>query len=372
MYMLTKFAVAAMAVGALWAQSPLDPRIEFGADAPLAVVSSNWGESKTTARGGAMVIDLKSSIVLKNLQNKRIRAVTLLVLAQDVTPGGKGSISLASLDVGPKENFPVKIDMRLLRPLDGNGGSLVRVRLDGVLFEDLSFLGDNRLNSRRSMLLWEMEARRDRKYFKSVLEARGLDGLQKEVLTSLQHQAERPKVDVQMARGLIGMPATAAAENRQVQFSFLRMPDAPIDIMAGSAKVAVNSAHMPEFTVRNKSSRAVRFMDIGWIVKDSGGREFLAGSLPADLMLSPGGMGHIDQKASLKFSDGGSPVTIQGMTGFVNHVEYADGEVWIPSRASLEDPRLARVAAPSPEEQRLTDLYRRKGAKALAEELKKF
>ena len=372
MYMWTKFTVLAVVAGALCAQTPLDPRIEFAADSPLTVVSSNWDESKTTARGGAMVIDLKSSIVLKNTQNKRIRAVTLLVLAQDATPGGKGSITLPSLDIGPKENFPVKIDMRLLRPLDGNGASQVRVRLDGVLFDDLSFLGDNRLNCRRSMLLWEMEARRDRKYFKSVLEAKGLDGLQKEVLTSLEHQAQRPKVDVQMGRGLVGMPATAAAENRQVQFSFLRMPDAPIDIMAGSAKVAANAAHLPEFTVRNKSSRAIRFMDIGWIIKDSSGREFLAGSLPADVMLSPGGSGHIDQKSSLKFSNGGSPVTIQGMTGFVNHVEYADGEVWIPSRTSLEDPRIARVAAPSPEEQRLTEIYRRKGAKALADELKKF
>jgi hypothetical protein len=56
----------------------------------------------------------------------------------------------------------------------------------------------------------------------------------------------------------------------------------------------------------------------------------------------------------------------------VSSVEFADGKMWIPSRASLSDPRLDRVLAPSPEEQRLTGLYRRKGLPALIEELKKF
>ena len=60
------------------------------------------------------------------------------------------------------------------------------------------------------------------------------------------------------------------------------------------------------------------------------------------------------------------------MTGFVSQVEYADGEIWVPNRASLENTQLLRVLAPSPEEQRLTDLYRKKGLQALIEELKKY
>jgi hypothetical protein len=53
-------------------------------------------------------------------------------------------------------------------------------------------------------------------------------------------------------------------------------------------------------------------------------------------------------------------------------VEFADGSVWIPSRAALSEPKLARLMAPSPEEQRLTELYRRKGLAAVVAELKKF
>jgi len=60
------------------------------------------------------------------------------------------------------------------------------------------------------------------------------------------------------------------------------------------------------------------------------------------------------------------------MTGFVSNVEFADGHVWIPSRTSLENPQLAKVLAPSPEEDRLLQIYRRKGLRALADELKKF
>ena len=71
-------------------------------------------------------------------------------------------------------------------------------------------------------------------------------------------------------------------------------------------------------------------------------------------------------------NDGGTPVAIAGMTGFVGQVEFADGKVWIPNRESLANAQLLGILEPSPEEQRLTDLYRKKGPKALADELNKF
>ncbi len=59
------------------------------------------------------------------------------------------------------------------------------------------------------------------------------------------------------------------------------------------------------------------------------------------------------------------------MTGFVSQVEFADGKVWVPNRQNLENPP-AKVLAPSAEEQRLSDLYRRKGLDALVQELAKY
>ena len=121
----------------------------------------------------------------------------------------------------------------------------------------------------------------------------------------------------------------------------------------------------------------MRYFEIGWIVRDSDGREYWAASVPAsekDLDLRPHGTARtLEDTASLRFSKPtGGPLNVQGMTGFVTHVEFADGKIWVPDRASLESNQLLRVLAPSPEEQRLTDLYRNKGIEALIQELRKF
>ena len=85
----------------------------------MAVLASDHGDSNETARGGAMLLDLHAALSLRNSTQRRIRGITLLVTAQEVTPGGKGSVTVTSLDVGPDETFPVRIDLRLLRPLAG-------------------------------------------------------------------------------------------------------------------------------------------------------------------------------------------------------------------------------------------------------------
>lgn len=367
--------------GALPAQdtNSLDPntsvKFKLPGDSPLSLLTANYGESHTTARGGALVIDLHMAVTLRNTGPRRVRGVTLLLLAQDFTPGGKASVAAPSIDVAPGDAFPVRIDVQLLRPLQSNNPQLVEVSLDGVLFEDLGFYGPNRLNSRRSMTFWEMEAQRDRKYFKQVLQSRGQPGLQQEMLESLTRQAERPRLDVQLAPK--GRSTSAVARPDHVaQFAFLQIPDSPVSPVDGWAEIAGNEARAPRINVLNRSSRAVRYVEIGWLVKDREGREFLAGSVPGsedDLFLPSGQTARLLQDTSLKFSRGpGRPVPIQGMTGFVSQVEFADGKVWVPKRESLESSRLLRVIAPSPEEQRLADLYRRKGLAALVEELRKF
>jgi hypothetical protein len=64
-------------------------------------------------------------------------------------------------------------------------------------------------------------------------------------------------------------------------------------------------------------------------------------------------------------------VDIEGMTGFVSEVEFADGHVWVPSRQDLSSP-LFRVMAPSSEEQRLDDIYVKKGLAALVADLSRY
>jgi hypothetical protein len=376
MFMCSKWIAAVFAGAmALCAQdTPLDLHssidIKLPPDSPVSLLRADVGESRATPRGGAMVIDLHMALSLRNSDSRNIRGVTLLVTAQEVTPGGKASVAVPSLNVAPGEAVPVRIDLRLLRPLQAGAGPLVQVSLDGVLFEGFGFYGPNRLNSRRSMMVWEMEAERDRKYFKSVLASAGPAGLQREMLDSLARQDERPRIDVRMSRG--GRSVTSAGEpERMARFAFLKMPGAPVEAIDGWAEVAGNEARTPTIQVLNLSSRPVRYVEIGWIVKDRQGREFLAGSVPAaenDLLLPPGRTGRVLQDTALRFSrNAGEPVSIGSMTGFVSHVEFADGHVWVPVRAALP-----AVMAPSPEEQRLADLYRTKGVGAVVDELRKY
>ncbi len=357
-------AALAISCGLLAAQS-LNLKIDLPKDSPITLVSSDWSDSTAAVRGPAYQVNVRAFLTLRNSSQKRVRAVTLAVLAQEVTPGGKGSVSVPSLDVAPNETFPVRINVPLLRPLNaGQGIPAVEVRLDGVLFEDLSFFGPDQLHSQRTMTVWELEARRDRKYFKTVLETAGMEGLQKEILASLSRQSERAQPGVQMVRGR----ATNVETEHDVQFAFLEMPEAPVEAYAGSARVSTTEARAPKFEVRNKSNRTVQAIEIGWIVKNQEGREFLAASLPADANLMPGKSAEVaSQDTSLKFRE-----PVGSMSGFVSRVDFADGTYWIPSRAAISTPKLRALLPPSPEEQRLTQIYLKKGPAALVEELKKF
>jgi hypothetical protein len=53
-------------------------------------------------------------------------------------------------------------------------------------------------------------------------------------------------------------------------------------------------------------------------------------------------------------------------------VEFADGKVWVPSRDEINASPLLRIMAPSPEEQRLADIYSRRGLAALITELNRY
>jgi len=370
--------ILAGAIALCGEESKLDPRtsiqINFPPDSPVLQLSTNVDESRATPRGGAVVVDLHMSLSLRNAGSRNIRGVTLLVTAQEVTPGGKASVAVPSLDVAPGQSFPVRIDLRLLRPLQAGGGPLVRVSLDGVLFDGFDFYGPNRLNSRRAMTVWEMEAQRDRQHFKAVLAAAGPEGLRREMLDSLARQADRPRIDVRVSRGGRAVSSVGSTEH-MARFAFLKLPDSPVEAVDGWAGVAANEARTPTIQVVNRSSKPVDYVEIGWLVKDPQGHEFLAGSVPAaegDLFLPPGRTGRVLQDTALRFSrNAGEPVSIASMTGFVSQVEFADGKVWVPNRLALQLSGLLRVVAPSPEEQRLAEIYRTKGLNAVVEELRK-
>lgn len=369
-------ALAWLGAAALLAQdAPLPSgsvNINLPKDSPVALLGMQSDQSRTTMRGAAMVIDLHMSLHLRNSGPNHIHGVTLRVVSQEVTMGGKGSVTMPSLNIAPGDVFPVRIDMQLVRPTQVAGGPLVQIDLDGVLFDNLGFYGPDHLNSRRYLTACELEAQRDRDHFKRVFAQSGKEGLRRAMIDSLTLQAESQPLTVKVRRGGATVSAAATA-GQATRFAFVRIPGSPVEPVQGSAVVSGNEARTPFVEVRNTTSRPVKYVEVGWVVRDQAGREYLAGSLPStNLNLTGGNTARVSQESTLSFTMGNQPVNIREMTGFVTQVEFADGKVWVPARQSLDDPLLRKVMGPSAEEQRLSDLYRRKGIDALVEELKKY
>ncbi len=354
-------------------EQTLDPstsvKFNLPTDSPVSFLGMDFNESRATVRGGAVTLDLHMDVRLRNSAQRRVRGVTMLVVAQESSAFGRASVARL-VNVGPGESFPMHVDVRLVRPFPASG-PLIQVNLDGVLFDDLNFYGPNHLNSKRTMTFWEVEARRDRTYFKQVLAARGQDALQREVLSSIARQDEQ-RLDVRLNRGR----TLTSTPGRIAQFAFLNIPDAPVKAVEGWAEIAGEELRSPRIEIENRSGKPVRYVEIAWLVKDHGGREYLAGSVPgsdADIYLAPGHRGQVLEDTSLRFSKphSSTPLAIEKMVGIVSQVEFLDGKVWVPKREP-ETSSAIQSLAPSPEEQRLTDLYRKHGIHALIQELNKF
>ena len=366
--------------GSLSAQeTPLDPassvKIDLPADSPLTLISTSLGDSRATSRGGAIVLDLHMGLTLRNSGVRHVRGVTLLITAQEFAPGGKGSVARPSIDVPPGQNFTLPVDIRLVRPVGESAGPLVRVQLDGVLFDDLSFFGPNKLHSQRALTFWEVEAQRDRAYLKQALQARGENGLRQEMLASLARQSDRTQLDVSLTRNGRATGAVVAASDHVEQFAILNVPGAPVHPVEGWAAISGNEARSPQIEIANDSGKPVRYVELGWLVKDKSGKQYVAGSVPASdttTLLPAGQHARLQQDTALRFSRSGRPIQIDSMMAYVSQVEFADGKVWVPSRKDLDSSPLLRITAPSPEEDRLADLYTKKGLQALIAELNRY
>jgi hypothetical protein len=292
--------------------------------------------------------------------------------------GGVGSVFQPGLNVGPGEVFPVHIATKLMRPMQMTAGPLLEVNLDGVLFQDLSFYGQDKLHSRRIMTASEMEAQRDRAALKRMLAQGGNPALKDAVLKILARREALPGIQGRIVRGhtITNSALAAIAPERQEQFALLQFPDGPIQLLRGSAMIAASDVGTPSIEVANRGDKPVKYVELGWILTDSNGRDYMAGALPSTapaFSLPAHGTGMVSQENTLEFSTGGKPLSIRKVTGFVNQVEFADGKVWVPTRQNIDaNPLLLQVMEPSAEEERLANLYVTKGLAALVEELKKY
>mgnify|MGYP005833800631 CR=1 FL=1 len=355
-------AAAVCVAAGCWGQG-MPFRVELPAGSAVDLVSAEWGNSSAVPRGGAMLVDLHASLVLRNNTPRRIRAIALRVVAQEVTPGGRGAVTRPGLDVAPREEFPVRIDMRLMRPLAAQGGPLVEVSLDGVLFDDLTFSGPNRMNVRRTMLAWEMEARRDRQALASLLGSGGEEAVRARLLEVLARRQAGAMMPVQVVRG--AAPATAVEPGRQVELAALQLPDAPVEVLAGQAQVAGAEVRAPRVEVANRSRRGVRFVELGWLAPDGSGRLLPAGTLPSEIHLPPGQRLTVRTDTRVRFTR-----TVDALAVYPALVEFDDGGVWVPGAAAWAQPNLRDALPISGEMVRLAELYRKRGLEAVIQQLR--
>jgi hypothetical protein len=348
--------------------------VQFPHDSPVVSLGYDTHSSTVTTRGTSMVIDLHASLVLRNDGTKPLCGLTLRVEAQDLTPHGTGSVTKPSLFVLPGEEFPVKVDLKLVRPISTSRSesAVVQVVLDCALFSDLKAYGPDRLNSLRTLMVYELEARRDRQFLLRLLDGGQLAELREELNFGIQDFFPR-QLGLELLRG----PRATGVREQELAVSPVNFPKAPVQPLSGAARVAGNEVRAPHVDVRNFSKQHVLSVAMGWIVRDERGTDFVAGALTSHSPIGPVQTSSISESGTLRFSrPTGEPMVIDRLMAFVSDVQFADGSLWIPSRddidAATQDQTLRRELATSPEEQRLASIYRRDGMGGLKRELKRL
>lgn len=370
-----------IAAGLLLAALPAAPQsppggswlqVEVPSDSPVSLVSFS-GSTPAHLLGMSMAIDVHASLLLRNTGTKVISGLTLRVEAQDLTPAGKGSVTLPSLNIRPGEVFPVRADMELLRPFNAPkaNGAMVQVSLDCALFSDLTAYGPDKLGSRRALVVYELQARRDRQYLAALLQEGRYTQIREELNFGLQDFSPQ-----QFGLELLRDPQSSLDHEHPMSIDAVSFPSSPVKALGGAAHVARNEVRAPQVEIRNGTHRMVRSIDMGWIIRDERGQDFVAGSTPAAVSLGPVAAENVSETSTLRFSRlHGPPMLIEALMAFVNDVEFGDGSVWIPTRQDIEaattDPILRRTLSTSPERERLAEIYRKKGLNGVADELRR-
>lgn len=364
-----------------WAQAPsswTDPAeaIEFQAPAATSVelVEQDYSRTQISVRGPAAVVELRCKLTLANRSSKTLRGIALAVISAPGQSAGRASVITPSLAVAPGERFPVDVSLRLVRPLPSADEPLATIAVDGVLYADLSYRGPDEMSSRRRLTLLELEATEDRKRLSSLLAARGAEALRGEVLAVLERQSERPSLEVRLAGGGRAVSPAVRASMQPVELAVLDVPETPLDLLSGSALAGDSQAVSPTISVRNRSGRAIRDFEVGWLVHDRAGKRYAAGAVPSGgAVLGDGSSGAVTGRRLFEFrSRGAEPFEIGGMSAYVRRVEFTDGTVWTPSRVALEQTSLLDVEPISNEQSRLAAVYRSRGLQGLINELARF
>src|SRR5260370_38912887 len=98
-------AIVFLGASTLTAQDAAIPpgavNINLPDNSPLELKSFTMADSRATARGAALALDLHMAASLRNKGSNRIHGVTLRLVAQEVTLAGEGYVTDPSSNVRP-------------------------------------------------------------------------------------------------------------------------------------------------------------------------------------------------------------------------------------------------------------------------------
>ena len=77
------------------------------------------------------------------------------------------------------------------------------------------------------------------------------------------------------------MTTAALGPERVEQFAFVEFPDSPVTAVGGTAQVAGNQMRSPRIDVQNRSGKAVKYVELGWLVRDESGQQYMAAAYVA-------------------------------------------------------------------------------------------
>ncbi len=316
---------------------------------PNGVPLSLWSSDFAASAWGDGFADLRGTIEFRNEGSKRIRALSLAI----ATPPGAAptaSILLPSLDAGRGEAFSAPVRLRLA------GAAVERpwaeVSVDGCLTADLGFSGPDLRNSRRRLIVAELEARRERSRLRAILAAGGEAGLAGE----LDRLARR------RSPGAAAAPSTASGA--RIEAAVIEIEGAPLEITTASAQVSDARAGNATAGVGNRSESAIRSFELGWAATDRNGDRVFAGSIASPTgLLAAGGLTTAASTAAIRAPQGAA---LSGSIIYLRNAEFADGRFWMPNWVELEAAGLTSVEPVSNEARRIIGLRDRDGIAAAA------
>ncbi len=346
--------------------------VEFPRDSPIIVTSARFGPNQSgRVRGMSMTSDLHGDLLLRNSSTKVLAGLTLRIDSPNLGLALKASITLPSLRTAPGETVPIRIDAALVQPISSENltGASVSVSLDCAEFSDGSTFGPDTLDTEQQLQFYRAEAERDRKYLAGLLSAGQLPRLREALNFGL----------LDTGRALAGMevlpPETADNAKTQPSPIMCRNYDSsPVSILDGTFHHVRSQLRGSRVTVRNRSAKPIKNVEVGYLVGSPREGLFFAGTVPSAASLAPGQQINLAGAPPLRvFESSGEPSASATLVAFVARATFSDGSLWIPSRDDLQsftvDPALRRALSFSPEQQRLAELYHRDSISAVISDL---